>query len=142
MIKYLEIVQKNLKEQFLSLIIAFQLVAVNCHYYEEHNCYQQSMSEQTVLRFHISLREKLWYSISLGVKKKMIKVLSYRFREYLGHSCTVEGRPKTIVFRLLSNHVFGSLKFLKYISYETILFLKMFKTAEKMRKIKKKFFVS
>ena len=41
---------------------------------------------------------------------------------------TVEGYAKTRLFRRLSNHVFRSLKFWKYITHEGHLFFKVFKT--------------
>ena len=41
------------KKLFVSYIISFELVAVNCLYYKENTCHTQSVCEQTVLRFSI-----------------------------------------------------------------------------------------
>ena len=42
---------------FVSEIIAAENIAINCPYQEENTCYRQSMGQQTVLQFCISLRE-------------------------------------------------------------------------------------
>ena len=59
-----EIKQKIEKELFPYEIIAFELIAVNSHYYKESTCDQHSQRE---LRFKISLRETFPNSIFLGI---------------------------------------------------------------------------
>ena len=58
----------------------------------------------------------------------------------------VEGSSETRLFRHLSNHVFWSPEFRKYIGYEGHLFLKKFQNlmyiSEMERKIEQGFFVS
>ena len=41
------------KEAFVSNMNHFELLTGNCIYYKEITCHQQSMCEQTVLRFWI-----------------------------------------------------------------------------------------
>ena len=55
----------------------------------------------------------------------MIKVLSLGFHKRLGrfHMLTVERCSEKVLFRNLSNHILGTLKFQKYISYDNDLFL-------------------
>ena len=50
----------------------------------------------------------------------------------------VEGSSETGVLRLLSKHVFRDPQILKYIRYESHVFLEMFKMKSKFRKYKKK----
>ena len=70
---------------------------------------RQSICQQTVLRFQISLRETFSNSIFLGVMEK--NVLSCRFQQCLGHlsMLTVEGCSETGLFTAFSNHAFCSL---------------------------------
>ena len=49
----LEVQQTIEKEVFVSYIIPFEFVAVDYLYYKENTSPQQSMCEQTVLRFSI-----------------------------------------------------------------------------------------
>ena len=50
---------------FCFQVIAFELVAVDSHYYEENNCHQHAMCYKRVLRFQISLRKRFLNSISV-----------------------------------------------------------------------------
>ena len=50
--------EKKIQKKFLvSEIIASEMAAVNCLYYEGNTCHGQSMREETVLRLSISVRE-------------------------------------------------------------------------------------
>ena len=70
----------------------------------------------------------------------MIKLLSCRSQQCLGPFTLLlfEGSSETRLFRQLSNHVFCSSKFSKYISYEGHLFFKMFKFSSRFLKCRKK----
>ena len=50
--------QKNIEKKFLvSQIIASEMAAVNCLYYEGNACHNKSMRSETVLRLCMSVRE-------------------------------------------------------------------------------------
>ena len=50
--------QKKIEKKFLvSQIIASEMAAVNCLYYEGNACHNKSMGSETVLRLCISVRE-------------------------------------------------------------------------------------
>ena len=50
--------QKKIEKKFLvSQIIASEMAAVNCLYYEGNACHNKSMRSETVLRLSISVRE-------------------------------------------------------------------------------------
>ena len=50
--------QKKIQKKFLvSEIIASEMDAVNCLYYEVNTCHDKSMRKETVLRLCISVRE-------------------------------------------------------------------------------------
>ena len=50
--------QKKIQKKFLvSQIIASEMAALNCLYYERNTCHGKSMREETVLRLCISVRE-------------------------------------------------------------------------------------
>ena len=50
--------QKKIEKKFLvSQIIASEMAAVNCLYYERNACHNKSMRSETVLRLCISARE-------------------------------------------------------------------------------------
>ena len=50
--------QKKIEKKFLvSQIIASEMAAVNCLYYEGNACHNKSMRSETVLRLYISARE-------------------------------------------------------------------------------------
>ena len=50
--------QKKIEKIFLvSQIIASEMAAVNCLYYEGNACHNKSMRSETVLRLYISVRE-------------------------------------------------------------------------------------
>ena len=50
--------QKKIEQKFLvSQIIASEMAAVNCLYYEGNACHNKSMRSETVLRLCISVRE-------------------------------------------------------------------------------------
>ena len=50
--------QKKIEQKFLvSQIIASEMAAVNCLYYEGNACHNKSMRSETVLRLYISVRE-------------------------------------------------------------------------------------
>ena len=50
--------QKKIEKKFLvSQIIASEMAAVNCLYYEGNACHNKSMCSETVLRLCISVRE-------------------------------------------------------------------------------------
>ena len=50
--------QKKIEKKFLvSQIIASEMAAVNCLYYEGNACHNKSMRSETVLRLYISVRE-------------------------------------------------------------------------------------
>ena len=50
--------QKKIQRKFLvSQIIASEMAAVNCLYYEGNACHNKSKSSETVLRLCISVRE-------------------------------------------------------------------------------------
>ena len=50
--------QKKIQKKFLvSEIIASEMAAVNCLYYEGNACHNKSMRSKTVLRLCISVRE-------------------------------------------------------------------------------------
>ena len=70
----------------------------------------------------------------------MEKVLSFRFQQCFSPITMlfVEGSSETGVLRLLSKHVFRDPQILKYIRYESHVFLEMFKMKSKFRKYKKK----
>ena len=60
--------QKKIQKQFLvSEIIAFEMAAVSCVYYEGKTCHGQSMREETVLRLCISVREIFSNAIAFTV---------------------------------------------------------------------------
>ena len=58
----------------------------------------------------------------------MINVLLFRFQQFLGPSTMllVQGYSEAILFWYLSNSVFGSPQFRKYVSYECHLFFWIF----------------
>ena len=50
--------QKKIEKKFLvSEIIASEMAAVNCLYYEGNACHNKSMRSETVLRLSMSVRE-------------------------------------------------------------------------------------
>ena len=49
--------KKFQKKFFASEIVPYTEIAINCFYSEENSCHQQLISEETVLRFCIALRE-------------------------------------------------------------------------------------
>ena len=50
--------QKKIEKKFLvSQIIASEMAAVNCLYYEGNACHNKSMGSETVLRLSMSVRE-------------------------------------------------------------------------------------
>ena len=50
--------QKKIEQEFLvSQIIASEMAAVNCLYYEGNACHNKSMRSETVLRLCMSVRE-------------------------------------------------------------------------------------
>ena len=50
--------QKKIQKKFLvSQIIASEMAAVNCLYYEGNACHNKSMRSETVLRLSISVRD-------------------------------------------------------------------------------------
>ena len=50
--------QKKIKKKFLvSEIIASEMAAVNCLYYEGYNCHGKSMRSEMALRLFISVRD-------------------------------------------------------------------------------------
>ena len=50
--------QKKTQQKFLvSQIIASEMAAVNCLYYEGNACHNKSMRSETVLRLSMSVRE-------------------------------------------------------------------------------------
>ena len=60
--------QRKIQKIFLvSEIIASEMAAVNCLYYEGNTCHGQSMPEETVLRLCISVREIFSNSIAFTV---------------------------------------------------------------------------
>ena len=60
--------QKKIQKKFLvAEIIASEMAAVNCLYYEENTCHSQSMPYETVLRLCISVREIFSNAISFTV---------------------------------------------------------------------------
>ena len=72
------------KKLFVSYIISFELVAVNCLYYKENTCHTQSVCEQTVLRFSIWLIETFPNQGFLWVLKKYLKTAVAKIVAVLG----------------------------------------------------------
>ena len=57
--------QKKIEKKFLvSEIIASEMAAVNCLYYEGNTCHGKSMREETALRLCISVRESFSNAIA------------------------------------------------------------------------------
>ena len=71
--KVQEMEQKIEKKFFVFQIIAFELGVTNSHNLEQDTCRRQSMSEQTSLRFHLTLGETFSKSTSLRMMKNMTK---------------------------------------------------------------------
>ena len=65
--------KKNKKKSFVSEVIPLASVPVNLPYYEENTCHRQSLCSETILRFHISLRETFSKSFLLIMMKKFEK---------------------------------------------------------------------
>ena len=103
--------QKNYKKFLVLKIIAFESGTTNSHNPEQDTCHWQSMCYEKHLRFNISLREIFSKSGSSRVMKNMMKVLSFRFYESLGHfnTLTVKACSETMFFREWSKQVFDSL---------------------------------
>ena len=60
--------QKKIQKKFLvSQIIASEMAAVNCLYYEGNACHNKSMRSETVLRLSISVREIFSNPIAFGM---------------------------------------------------------------------------
>ena len=58
--------QKKIEQEFLvSQIIASEMAAVNCLYYEGNACHNKSMRSETVLRLCMSVREIFSNAIAL-----------------------------------------------------------------------------
>ena len=49
------------------------MIPVNSPYYEEYSCHRRPMCQQTVLSFQLSLRVRVFNSISFRVMKKSDK---------------------------------------------------------------------
>ena len=64
------------KRFWFEQVIAFESGTSKSHNPEQDTCHWQSVSYETPLRFKISLRKIFLESGSLGVMKKMMKVLS------------------------------------------------------------------
>ena len=63
--------EKKIHKKFLvSEIIASEMAAVNCLYYEGNTCHGKSMPEETVLRLCISVREIFSNAIPFTVINK------------------------------------------------------------------------
>ena len=62
-----------MKKLFFRYITTFELVVEKIDYYEENAFHRQSMCQETVLRFHISITETFSNSISPRLMKNMIK---------------------------------------------------------------------
>ena len=57
--------QKKIEKKFLvSEIIASEMAAVNCLYYEGNACHNKSMRSGTVLRLSMSVREIFYNAIA------------------------------------------------------------------------------
>ena len=57
--------QKKIQKKFLvSQIIASEMAAVNCLYYEGNACHNKSMRSETVLRLSMSVREISYNAIA------------------------------------------------------------------------------
>ena len=57
--------QKKIEKKFLvSEIIASEMAAVNCLYYEGYTCQGKSMRQETALRLFISVRESFSNAIA------------------------------------------------------------------------------
>ena len=82
-------------------IIAFELAVRNSHNLEQVTCHRQSICLQTPLRLHLTLGETFSKSTLVRMMKKHDKVLSWRFRKYLGrfHMLTVNACSETAIFR-------------------------------------------
>ena len=60
--------QKKIQKKFLvSQIIASEMAAVNCLYYELNTSHKKSMRSETVLRLCISVREIFSNAIAFGM---------------------------------------------------------------------------
>ena len=56
--------KKNQKNYLVSDIIASEMAAVNCLYYEGNTCHGKSMCKETALRLCISVRESFCKAIA------------------------------------------------------------------------------
>ena len=60
--------EKKIEKKFLvSQIIASEMAAANCLYYQGNACHNNSMRSETVLRLSISVREIFSNAIAFGM---------------------------------------------------------------------------
>ena len=60
--------QRKIQKKFLlSEIIASEIAAINCLYFEGNTCHRQSMPQETVLRLCIAVREIFSNAIAFTV---------------------------------------------------------------------------
>ena len=60
--------EKKIEKKFLvSQIIASEMAALNCLYYQGNACHNNSMRSETVLRLSISVREIFSNAIAFGM---------------------------------------------------------------------------
>ena len=75
--------QKKIEKKFLvSEIMASEMAAVNCLYYEGNACHNKSMGSETVLRLCMSVREIFCYPIAFIDINKYAKLPSSRFQKW------------------------------------------------------------
>ena len=84
--------KKNLEKKFfVSEIIASEDLAINCLCYPENTCHWQSICEQTVLRFCISLREifsnRIFFTLINKYGKRAFDQISTVFRRVYHVTC-------------------------------------------------------
>ena len=133
---------------FVFEIIASELLALKCLCYADNACHRESMPEQAVLRFCISLKETFSNAITFTVtnkhEKQAIFLMKTVFQPIL-LCCLSKGPPKLYFLDIYAMMFFGPLNFgntsaMSSSFFETCLkFNVNFKNANK--KIQKKFFV-
>ena len=126
--------RKHQKKIFVFYIIAFDFFAENSNYNKKGPCQRtvfnkqrafiNELCQQAVLRFHTSLTERFSDSIYPRMMKNMKKVVSCRFKQCLGRFSilNVKRCSEVGLFKHLSNHIFRTPYYRKYISRKGHLF--------------------
>ena len=134
--------EKKIEKTFsFSKTIAFELVALNTHFYQERT---GAIGSQCVKKHSQDFR--YYYDRSFrteapsGWPKQITNLLPWRFGQCLGrfNMLTVHMCFNTGLFRNSNNHAFYSVLFRKYIRYEAhLFFFKMFEMLCRFEKRKK-----